>query len=187
MVFVLSSALHATECFGDVAYCEGRLDFRVFNLEGSPITEFKATLLTGRSSRTVTSGQSVLYGDYLLRIEAPGFRSATQPIHVDAPETLLRFELEIGTIAGVHRASILRGQIQKLPANQEIWAKAVPLRGPGSTESRVYGSGYFELRGLRRGSYILLLTSGDRVLHQQIVLSQEPGRDSPIVTILLPP
>lgn len=177
MVFVLSSALHAAECFGDVAYCEGRLDFRVFNLEGSPITE----------SRTVTSGQSVLYGDYLLRIEAPGFRSATQPIHIDAPETLLRFELEIGTIAGVHRASIIRGQIQKLPANQEIWAKAVPLRGTGSTESRVYGSGYFELRGLRRGSYILLLTSGDRVLHQQIVLSQEPGRDSPIVPILLPP
>lgn len=155
MVFVLSSALHAAECFGDVAYCEGRLDFRVFNLEGSPITE----------SRTVTSGQSVLYGDYLLRIEAPGFRSATQPIHIDAPETLLRFELEIGTIAGVHRASIIRGQIQKLPANQEIWAKAV----------------------LRRGSYILLLTSGDRVLHQQIVLPQEPGRDSPIVPILLPP
>lgn len=191
LVLLTSAALHAAECHSIPVLQEGQLEILVSDSTGQRHNDYKATLTRTVAPRAVTPlrspKQKIPYGDYVLRIEVPGFRFHEQTIHISSPETEVRAELEIAYIGCPYPPSIIRGQIQNLPVRQEIWAKAVPLRGPGGTESRVHGAGYFELRGLRHGSYILLLTTDDRVLHQEIVVSQEPGRDSPILPIRLAP
>lgn len=191
LVLLMSAALYAAECHSIPALQDGQLEILVSDVTGQQHREFRATLTSTVLPRAVTSLQSpkqkVPYGKYVLRIESVGFKTHEQTIEISAPQTEVRAELELGSLGCGEPPSLIRGQIQNLPVQQEIWAKAVPLRGSGSVESRVHGSGYFELRGLRRASYILLLTTADRVLHQQIVVSREPGRDSPILPIRLTP
>lgn len=189
LLLIASALLRASECHSVPELREGRIEVLVSDSTGQRLNAYKATLTGITSPRPVTPlrshKQKIPYGDYVLRIELAGFKRHEQTIHISAPDNEVRAELEIAYIGCPYPPSIIRGQIQNLPVKQEIWAKAVPLRGPGGTESRVHGAGYFELRGLRHGSYILLLTTADRVLHQQIVVSQEPGRDSPILSVRL--
>jgi hypothetical protein len=191
LVLLTSAALHAAECHSIPVLQEGQLEVLVSDHTGQRLQDYKATLTSIEAPRTVaplrSPQQKIPYGKYTLRIELGGFKVHEQPVEISAPHTEVRAELDLGTIGCPEPPSILRGQIQNLPAKQEIWAKAVPLRGPGSVESRVHGSGYFELRGLRHANYILILTTADRILHQQILFSQKSGPNAPITTIQLSP
>jgi hypothetical protein len=191
LVLLLSTALPAADCHSIPVLKDGQLELLVSDLTGQQHRDYQATLTSTVAPGAMTPLQSpkqkIPYGKYVLRIEASGFKAHEQTIEISAPQTELRVELELGSLGCGEPPSLIRGQIQNLPAKQEIWAKAVPLRGAGSVESRVHGSGYFELRGLRNTSYILILSTADRILHQQILFSQKPGPNAPITTIQLSP
>jgi hypothetical protein len=191
LVLLASAVLGAWECIMVPVRQEGRLEVIVSDFTGLEHKDYKASLTSTVAPGVVTPlrspKQKFLYGSYVLRIELAGFKRHEQTVDISAPDTEVRAELDLGTIGCPEPPSLIRGQIQNLPAKQEIWAKAVPLRGPGSVESRVHASGYFELRGLRYANYILILTTADRVIHQQILFSQKPGPNAPITNIQLAP
>ncbi len=191
LVLLASAVLGAWECVIVPVKQEGRLEVIVSDFTGLEHKDYKASLTSTVAPGVVTplqsSKQKIPYGKYTLRIELGGFKVHEQTVEISAPQTEVRAELELGSIGCAEPPSILRGQIQNLPAKQEIWAKAMPLVGPGGVEARVHGSGYFELRGLRYANYILILTTADRVIHQQILFAKHSGPNAPITPIQLAP
>lgn len=113
------------------------------------------------------------YGDYVIHVHSPGFRTASFDVRIAQAHTLFRAQLEVAEECGPRHYS-LNGIIKRTKRRGDLWVKAIPLRGTGGFETKASLNGHFLLAGLPFSSYILLVLEDDKVVHQQTVAPNEP-------------
>lgn len=126
-------------------------------------------LNSNHSIRTANARTSLVYGDYRLRVELQGFRTAQQEIRVHQPEMAVRVQLTVGAIGCPSEPAEIGGRVLRHGNNEELWVKAIPIKGAIGSEARVGKRGHFLISGLEESTYVVLLLRGETVLHQQVV------------------
>ena len=151
----------------------GRVEVLVFDNLGHEVKPSSVSL-SGPGLPTWKSPDPVPYGEYTLRITADVFHTVERLVRVDQPEQVVRVQLVFAGLEDCGDAySGLHGTIAGLSPNQELWIKAVPVRGTGGGEARVGRYGNFLIGGLDPGTYVLLVMEGSRVLRSTVVETGE--------------
>jgi hypothetical protein len=120
----------------------------------------------------------VYYGDYRVEVYAQGFGMKTVDVRISGAETVKRVELPVGQIGCPEEARELRGAVRGLDATENIWIKAVPLRGGGEVETRLTKRSEYLLTGLEYSDYLVLVMRGDEILTHKIVKTYGDGKVS---------
>ena len=170
---LLAYALLANaECVqvGEIKY--GAIEVIASNLLGDRIDSAIPELIESGSRKPLKSAfrcgvARVPYGEYLLRVQAPGYRSSELGIRVYQSESVVRTQLAVG--AECLGYSSIGGSIKSKAGERELWVKAIPLHGVGGSETRVGRYGTFLLAGLDSGEYLLIVLDGSSVVHTRAV------------------
>ena len=129
--------------------------------------------------RRHTDAKHVPYGANEIRVSESGFVSVWRSVIIAQKHTVVRVVLEVGAEECGGTKGVIGGQIRGMRRGEELWVKAVPVRGQGGDETMVSPSGSFLLAGLATGEYLVLITRGDQVIHsrtQRVGGSVDEGR-----------
>lgn len=121
-----------------------------------------------------SSGVTLPYGDYKVRIEAPGFRTMSRDVRINQPNVIVRAGLAVSLECGPHGVAA-SGTIRHAPGKQ-LWVKAISEHGVSGGEAPVM-NGTFQIDGLDPGNYFLLVLEGKKILYSSAV---ELYRNQPI-------
>jgi hypothetical protein len=168
-----SIAVMAEECVYVPEIRQAKVDVAAFDFTGADIrpleVQFFQPANCATKVETPNSGGRMLYGEYLVRVSAPGFRPAWRHLVVDQDEVSIRVPLELGYRGCPSPPASIGGTVVRGRFTGEFWVKVVPLRGTGGGESRVSSAGFFLVSGLQHGAYLLLLMRDDDVLHSKVI------------------
>jgi hypothetical protein len=109
------------------------------------------------------------YGEYLVEVYALGFSHAWRLIRIAQAETIMRVELKVGYLGCPDPLAAIGGHIQRNGHDEELWVKAISVRGTGGGEARVSHFGYFLISGLEHSTYLVLVMEREKVLHQRVL------------------
>jgi len=178
---ISTAVLLLGECIERPETRQSKLEVIATDLTGAqiPDVEVELTPLSNGGSIVKTNwrGARVLYGEYQLRVYARGFAHARRGIRIYQPETVVRIELQVGSI-GCPPPPAEIGGLVKHDNRGELWVKAVAVRGIDGGEARVSGSGYFLISGLEYSTYVVMVMQGESVLHEQVVKTYPIGSSS---------
>lgn len=167
---LFGAILLVAECVSVPEIRHGNLVVIATDLTGQQLNNVEADLFQGESriAEIRTSGTKVRYGDYRLRVRAPGFRFGWRELSIAQPETTVRIDHSIATIGCPLPPRSIGGRI--IPRGEgDVWVKVTPLRGTGGGEAPVGPSGDFLVSGLDFTSYVVLVARGEDILHHQVV------------------
>jgi hypothetical protein len=155
---------------GEIKY--GTIEVIASDSRGLRIDSVSADLIESGSRKSVKSAfrdgvARVPYGEYLLRVQAPGFYTSEFKVRVLQSEMVVRAQLALG--AECRGYSSIGGSIKSKSGERELWVKAIPLHGVGGSETRVGRYGTFLLAGLDSGEYLLIVLDGSSVVHTRAV------------------
>ena len=154
----ITALLCGTECFHVEELRFGRVEISAFSTLGEKGTEkdYSDAFHGG-------TAEAVPYGRYLLRLYAPGFGSSTErELRVFQPKLSVRTQFALGI--GCPELSEVSGAVRPGPGDRELWAKLVPVYGPGGEDARISHNGFFLISGLDAGDYVLLIMDAGTVL-----------------------
>jgi hypothetical protein len=111
-------------------------------------------------------GTNIPYGEYVLRVEAPGFRTHEQNLRVYRPSVTVRIGLRV-TLMDDEPVRVVQGRVIAADRDiDELWIKLVPiLAGGPPMDARVATDGTFSLGGIDPGEYLLMVIRGTAVIH----------------------
>ena len=171
-VLFACALLASAECIQVAEVQYGVVEILTSDLLGNRIDSVTVILAEAGSRKNVQSAflngkVRVPYGEYVLRLQAPGFRSSELRIRVHQPDVVVRSQLAVGTECLGY--SSISGRIRSKRADTDLWIKAIPLHGTGGSETRVSRYGAFQLAGLDSGEYVLIVLDGPSVTHTRTV------------------
>ena len=67
----------------------------------------------------------------------------------------MRIELAVGRIGCPDPPAEIGGRVRRNGDAEELWVKAIPVRGVRGSEARVNSGGYFLISGLEHTSYLV--------------------------------
>jgi hypothetical protein len=174
-----AAVLLASECIMVPEERFGTVEVLATALDGSAIRNVGFELVPaagGPAIQTSAGIARVRYGDYQLRVHARGFFTASQAVRLNQPEMQVRVNLRLGDLGCPLAPRDIGGRILR-EDTRELWVKAVPVRGTGGGEARVSKSGLFVISGLDLGRYLVLVLDGEKVVHEQLVLTYPVSSD----------
>jgi len=104
------------------------------------------------------------YGEYILEVGQPGFKTHEQRISIYQPEVFMRVLLRVANTSDASLTGVLKPK-----ASPDDWVKLVSIRGNNTpvVETKVRSDGSFELTGFDGGDYLLLVVRGLKVIHSE--------------------
>lgn len=155
--------------------------------DGQPVATASVELieLDSKRSQQVSRliAKNVPYGDYSLRVSAPGYRTVVRSLHIDQERIDVRAVLLVSQeITGRMR---LEGVVHEQRRGDGTgWVCLFPLAGsPSATiEGRLDESGRFSVSTNAGGPYLLTVLRGSHLLYQQVIYF---GYDLPPLEIRL--
>ena len=182
-LFVFSTTLLLFgECKSGPETRYSRLNVLAVDLTGKELSEAEIELAPrGHPASTIKADSTstrVLYGDYRLRVHAPGHHETWREVRILQPETLVRVELSPGSIGCPPPPADIGGRVERNGDRRELWVKAIAVNGIDGGETRVGESGYFLASGLEYSTYLVVVMQGEEVLHQQVVKTYPVGKRS---------
>lgn len=113
-------------------------------------------------------GSNIPYGDYRLRIAAPGFREYEQILRVYQPRVSVRIALSISRIVDTP-IPIVKGIIKPVSKDAaNLWVKLMPVvHSSCLMESRVQSDGSFQLAGFDPGEYLVVVIRETKVIYSK--------------------
>ncbi len=120
-----------------------------------------------RSNFRGSTALRIPYGEYILRVQAPGFKHVERNLRVLQPVVTVRTMSRVASECFEHPS--IEGTIQSIPDVSRLWVKAVTLHGVEGGEAPVRSGGQFLIAGLDIDRYVLLVLDGAKVLHTRVV------------------
>lgn len=148
-----------------------RLEIVPLTITGEIVQTGRVDLLQQGTRKSLRSnfrgwrGTNIPYGEYVLRIEAPGFRSHEQILRVYQPSVAVRVGLRV-TLADDEPLRQVQGRVTPADLNRaELWVKLVPVLANGPTmDARVLQDGTFSFGGIDPGEYLLIVIRGTSIV-----------------------
>ena len=184
LVRIFCLLLMGSICSGDCIFIQtqkGTIEAEGFDVIGAPIKMVNADLLEAKTMRKLASAKNgrfdgVLYGDYTVRMAAPGFYTLDVPVRLDQATLNVWAQLAVGEECRTY--STIAGRATGAKAADGLWVKVIPVRGSGGMDAPINSSGYFVASGLDRGQYLIVVMDGSRPVHSETVLLRGDTRIS---------
>ncbi len=168
--------LVCTVCSGDCIFIQtqkGTIEAIGFDVLGAQIQMLNADLLDAKTMRKIASAKNgrfdgVLYGEYSVRVFAPGFYSVDVPVRLDQGTLNVRAQLSVGEECRTF--STIAGRATGAKVANGLWVKVIPVHGSGGMEAPINAGGYFVASGLDRGQYLIVVMDGSTPVHSETVL-----------------
>jgi hypothetical protein len=177
LVRIFCLLLIGSVCSGDcisIQTQKGTIEAAGFDVLGAPIQMVNADLLEAKTMRKLASAKKgrfdgVLYGEYTVRLAAPGFYAVDVAVRLDQATLNVRAQLAPGEECRTFSTIAGRATGAKVAAG--LWVKVVPVHGSGGMEAPIdSNSGYFVASGLDRGQYLIVVMEGSTPVHSETVL-----------------
>jgi hypothetical protein len=184
LVRIFCLLLVGSVCSGGCIFIQtqkGTVEAAGFDVLGAPIQMVNADLLEAKTMRKLASGKkgrfdAVLYGEYTVRMAAPGFYAVDVPIRLDQATLNVRVQLTVGEECRTF--STIAGRATGAKVANGLWVKVIPVHGSGGMEAPINSNGYFVASGLDRGLYLILVMDGLTSVHTETVLLRGDTRIS---------
>jgi hypothetical protein len=176
LVRIVCLLLMGSICSGDCIFIQtrkGTIEAAGFDVLGAPIQMANADLLEAKTMRKLASAKKgrfdgVLYGEYTVRMAAPGFYAVDVPVRLDQATLNVRAQLAVGEECRTF--STIAGRATGAKVADGLWVKVIPVHGSGGMEAPINSSGYFVASGLDRGQYLIVVMDGSTAVHSETVL-----------------
>lgn len=184
LVRIFCLLLVGSICSGDCIFIQtqkGTIEAAGFDVLGTPIQMVNADLLEATSMRKMASAKNgrfdgVLYGEYTVRIAAPGFYAVDVPVRLGQGALKVRAQLAIGEECRTF--STVAGRVTGAKVADGLWVKVIPVHGTGGMETPINADGYFVASGLDRGQYLIVVMGGSTPVHSETILVRGDTRVS---------
>ena len=160
---------------------------RVVDAFGEQITnaglEIKDLYSTGpsRSMQGKAFKLSLLPGDYVVKVQAPGFKWSRQLLSVpyDSP-FYVRIGLNVGQVSESTVPTpirIIKGRlVSEVPFGKDVWVRLIPINNNERIcEMPLSKQGNFVFSGIEHGNYVVQVIQADKLLASQVVSNYGPS------------
>jgi hypothetical protein len=170
----LALALGCSSLWGGAAEQTATVEIVPLTITGELVENGRVDLMQQGTKKSFRAnfrgwrGTNIPYGEYVLRIEAPGFRSHEQNLRVYQPVVPVRVGLRV-TLTDDEARRDVQGRVTSVDTGRgELWVKLVPVLANGpSMDARVLNDGRFTFAGIDPGEYLLIVIRGTSVIHTQ--------------------